>query len=336
MHAIETFDLTKKYLPPGRLRLILMKSPIKEPVTAVNKVNIKVEKGELFGLIGPNGAGKTTLIKTLCTLLLPTSGEAFVNGYDVLRDENQVKASIGFVSGEERSFYWRLTGRQNLRFFASLGNLFGERREKRVDYVLERVGLGEVADNMVYSYSSGMKQRLAIARGLLTNPSLLFLDEPTKSIDPLAARDLKQFIRQELVDKEGRTVFLTSHRLEEVETLCDRFAILNQGKVTFYGTLAELRRSLRLEEHYILRLRGLTRSGVIRAVDKNSLKQVSIDCDGESGGIIVGFTFPNGNNLLSKLIGDVTALGATVLSCERKELKLEDMFAEHLSRGDVK
>lgn len=335
VRAIETFDLTKKYLPPGRLRSILMKSPIKESVTAVDKVSLEVAKGELFGLVGPNGAGKTTLVKTLCTLLWPTSGRALVNGYDVSREENQVKASIGFVSGEERSFYWRLTGRQNLRFFASLGNLFGKEATERIDEVLERLDLKEAADNMVYSYSSGMKQKLAIARGLLTRPSVLFLDEPTKSIDPLMAIKLKRFVRKELVEKEGKTVFLTSHRLEEVEMLCDRFVILNKGKATFCGTLAQLRRSLRPDEHYVLKLGGLTRSDAIKAVNGNTLSQVSIETDGESGTTTIAFAFPSGENLLPKVLEDVTKLGATVLSCERKEARLEDMFLEHLSRGVV-
>lgn len=314
---------------------MVMRSPIKTEVLAVDRVNLQVKSGELFGLIGPNGAGKTTLVKMLCTLLWPTSGTALVSGYDIKKEENHVKASIGFVSGEERSFYWRLTGRENLRFFASLNDLFGRKGQKKIDKILERLELKEAADNMVYSYSSGMKQKLAIARGLLTNPSILFLDEPTRSIDPLTAKNLKRFIKEDLVKEEGRTVFLTSHRLEEVEELCDRFAILSKGKVSFCGTLAELRGSLRPEEHYILKLRGLTRSDAIKVINRNSLGQVSIDCDGESGVMIIGFTFPDGRNLLPKLIADVTALGATVLTCERQEFKLEDMFVEHLSRGVI-
>ena len=180
----------------------------------------------------------------LATLLWPTSGTALVNGHDVTKKENKVKASIGFVSSEERSFYWRLTGRQNLKFFASLSSLFGNEREQRICEVLDRLELTESADNMVYSYSSGMKQKLAIARGLLTDPSLLFLDEPTKSVDPIVSRSIKQFLRHEMVEKEGRTVILTSHRLEEIEQLCDRFAILKKGKVTFCGTVNDLRNSL--------------------------------------------------------------------------------------------
>lgn len=240
MYAIETFELTKVYRPPDKLASLAMRSPIKTEVLAVDNVNLTIREGELFGLIGPNGAGKTTLVKMLATLLWPTSGRALIKGLDTQRHENMVKSNIGFVSGEERSFYWRLTGRQNLRFFASLGNLFGAERERRIQEVLERLDLAEAADNMVYSYSSGMKQKLSIARGLLINPAVLFLDEPTKSIDPVIAQRLKSFIRDDLVDGEGKTVVLTSHRLEEIEQLCDRFAILDHGKITFCGTVDEL------------------------------------------------------------------------------------------------
>jgi ABC-2 type transport system ATP-binding protein len=240
MLAIETVDLSKAYRPPGRLASLAMRSPIKAEVLAVDKVNLKVREGELFGLIGPNGAGKTTLVKMLATLLWPTSGQALIKGLDTRRNEDMVKSNIGFVSGEERSFYWRLTGRQNLRFFASLGNLFGRERERRIQAVLDKLDLAGAADNMVYSYSSGMKQKLSIARGLLIDPAVLFLDEPTKSIDPVIARRVKRFIRDDLVDGEGKTVVLTSHRLEEIEQLCDRFAIIDHGRITFCGTVDEL------------------------------------------------------------------------------------------------
>lgn len=240
MYAIEAKNLSKTYLPPGRLGRLIMRSPIKEPVRAVQNIALAVDQGELFGLIGPNGAGKTTFVKMLCTLLRPTSGWARVNGFDVVLDEEKVKASIGYVSGEERSFYWRLTGRQNLMFFASLYNLSGREAEERIDGLLDRLDLSESADNMVYSYSSGMKQKLAFARGLLADPAVLFLDEPTKSVDAITARSIMTMITDELVGKEGRTVFLTSHRLEEVETMCDRFAIINRGEISFSGTLADL------------------------------------------------------------------------------------------------
>ncbi len=297
----------------------------------MNGVSLKVRPGELFGLIGPNGAGKTTLVKTLCTLLWPSSGTASICGHDVRREEDEVKRLVGFVSGEERSFHWRLTGYQNLEFFAALSNLFGRQARHRIDQVLERVGLRDAADNMVYSYSSGMRQKLAIARGLLTDPAVLFLDEPTKSIDPMAARQIKDFIRERLVDGEGRTVFLTSHRLEEIEQLCDRFAILCQGKLTFCGTLVELRRSLRPHDSYALRLCGVAQRDALKVMNRHCLELAAVEPDGESAAMVMRFAFPDGKNLLPRIIADVTELGGSVLSCEREDLRLEDMFVEHVS-----
>ncbi len=333
MFAIETQNLTKKYRPPGKIASIFIRTPIKSEVVAVDRVSLGIRQGELFGLIGPNGAGKTTLTKMLCTLLLPTEGIALINGHDVVRDENQAKASIGFVSSEERSFYWRLTGRQNLMFFAALSNLDNQIVQQRVSEVLKRVGLEDAADNMVYSYSTGMKQKLSIARGLLIDPQILFLDEPTRSIDPLAARELKRFIKDELVERDGKTVFLTSHRLEEVEEMCDRFAIINKGRITFCGTLHELRQTLRINDSYILRLKNFPQVEVDRLVAKNSVEYVSIDVDGEIGAADLSFVIPEGKNLLPSIIAEVSARGAIVTSCERQAIRLEDMFIEHMSKG---
>lgn len=331
MDAIEAAQLTKVYAPPGRLAATFMRSPIKRAVTAVDSVTLTVAPGELFGLIGPNGAGKTTLVKLLCTLLWPTSGTARVCGYDVMHEEHKVKYRVGFVSGEERSFHWRLTGRQNLEFFAALSDLFGAQARARIDEILERLGLADAADNMVYSYSSGMRQKLALARGLLTDPSILFLDEPTKSIDPLAARQVKEFVKGRLVGQEGRTVFLTSHRLEEVEQLCDRFAILCKGKITFCGTVSQLRKRLRPRERYALRLCGLAQQDALRVANGRKLADVAIEPDSEAASVVLRFALDDGDGALADVISDVTQRGGAVLSCAREDMRLEDMFVEHVS-----
>lgn len=333
MHAIETSDLTKEYRPPGRVASALMRSPIKNSVLALDRVNLMVEPGELFGLIGPNGAGKTTLVKILCTLLLPSSGRAVVGGHDVCSEECLVQRSVGFVAGEERSFHWRLTGRQNLEFFAALSNMFGREARRRIDELMERLGIAHAAENMVYSYSSGMKQRLALARGLLTDPEVLFLDEPTRSLDPLAARRFKLFIRERLVRDEGRTVFLTSHRLEDIEQMCDRFAVLRGGRLTFCGTVNELRQRLRPREHYLIHLSGLDETEVVRLSERHSLRDVSLQPNGEPRGFALRCAFPNGDNLLPALVMDLTRCGASVLSFEREDLRLEEMFVEHISEA---
>lgn len=213
-------------------------------ITPVDCVDMKVKRGEVFGILGPNGAGKTTLIKMLCTLILPTSGDARVNGYDVVKESGKVRESIGFVTTDERSFYWRLTGRQNLEFFASLHNFYSKEARDMVDEVLEVVNLKDHADERFLNYSAGMKQSMAIARGLLNDPEVLFMDEPTRSLDPGAAQSLRDFIRQHIVNERGKTIFISTHNLDEAEQLCDRVAIFDGGRINVVGRPEELKGNL--------------------------------------------------------------------------------------------
>jgi len=203
-----------------------------------------VREGEVFGVLGPNGAGKTTLIKILCTLILPTSGEAYVNGYDIVKESGKVRESIGFVTTDERSFYWRLTGRQNLEFFASLHNFYSRDARDIVDELLDVVDLKDRADERFLNYSAGMKQRMAIARGLLNEPEVLFMDEPTRSLDPGAAQSLRDFIKRHIVKERGNTIFISTHNLDEAEELCDRVAIFDEGKINVVGSPDELKSNL--------------------------------------------------------------------------------------------
>lgn len=227
-YIIETNSLTKEFIRRRGSTL------------AVNNVNLRVEDGEIFGLLGPNGAGKTTLIKTLCCLILPTKGRAKVAGFDILENEDEVKASIGLVSGDERSFYLRLTGRQNLHFFASLYNLSPKEAKMRIKELLDYLDITE-ADRRFQECSTGMKQRLAIARSLLNNPRVIFMDEPTKSLDPLVALNLRKFIKQKLVGEQKKTVFFSTHNLKEAYELSDRLALMDRGEIKALGTVAELR-----------------------------------------------------------------------------------------------
>ena len=243
-YAIETYDLTKKFALQKGFTEFLMHPFGKNEITAVKKVNIKIRKGELFGVLGPNGAGKTTLIKLLCTLVLPTEGTAYVNGYNIAEDSGKVRESIGFITADERSFYWRLTGQQNLKFFASLHNFYSFDAQKRVNELLDIVGLKNRADDRFLSYSAGMKQRMAIARGLLNDPKVVFMDEPTKGLDPGAAQNLRGFIKERIVKVQGKTVFLSTHHLGEAEQLCDRIAIIDEGEIRVIGSPEELKSEL--------------------------------------------------------------------------------------------
>ncbi len=328
MYAIETENLTKTYLPPKGLRALLIKSPLKKALTAVDNVNLQVKKGEIFGLLGPNGAGKTTLIKMLTTLLHPTSGKAAINGYDVVKKQNEARNSVGLVTGEERSFYLRLTGKQNLEFFASLYGFFGNEAGKRIDFLLEQLGLTDAADNMFYSYSSGMKQKLSLARGLLCDPAVLFLDEPTKSVDVMASRSIRDFIKETLVKKEKRVVFLTTHRLEEAEAMCDRVAIVNKGAIGFCGTVAELHQKIYKKDHFKMSIDGIKTQQIKQLFVHNDIENPIFSDNSQPGIIDVTFSVLNGNKPQSQIVKNVITNGGNLISLNKMEPKLEELFTD--------
>ncbi len=238
--AIETVNLTKTYTSkirkPANGFSILSRSE-NRTVRAIDQLNLKIKKGELFGLLGPNGAGKTTLVKILCTLLPPDEGTAIVNGYDVNKKQMKVKQSIGTLfSVGERGFFWRLTGYSNLEFFAAINNVPRHGRQQRIMEVLELVGMKDKAFEVFQKYSGGMKRKLALARALLPDPPILLLDEPTTGLDVTSSRNIRDFIRNDLSKKHGKTVLYTTHYIEEAAQMCDRVGIMNKGKIVALDT----------------------------------------------------------------------------------------------------
>jgi ABC-2 type transport system ATP-binding protein len=201
----------------------------REPVSALDGVSLTIPVGEVHGLLGPNGAGKTTLVKILSTVLLPTSGTASVLGHDVVAEARAVRPQIGIVFGGERGLYWRLTGRQNLEYWGALYKLSRAEIRERTGLLLERVGITDRADERVETYSRGMKQRLHLARGLIGDAKVLFLDEPTTGMDPLAAREFRALIGE--LRGEGRTILLATHDMAEAEALCDRVTLIDRGAI---------------------------------------------------------------------------------------------------------
>jgi ABC-2 type transport system ATP-binding protein len=206
---------------------------------ALDGIDFRIERGSVFGLLGPNGAGKTTTVRILATLLLPTEGEARVLGMDVVRAADRVRSQIDFIFGGDRGLYGRLTGSENLRYFAALHQLRPREAMRRADELLDQVGLAGRGDTLVEQYSRGMKQRLHLARGLLIDPDVLFLDEPTLGLDPAGARDLRRLIPD--LAAQGKTVLLTTHYMFEADAICDHIAILNKGRLVAAGTPAQIK-----------------------------------------------------------------------------------------------
>ena len=326
-YAIEGFHLEKSFARKRSLKELFTK-PFSPPerVRALRGVDLRVKTGEIFGLLGPNGAGKTTLLKILACLVLPDAGRAEVGGEDV-RHENTVKPRIGLVHPDERSFYWRLSGRDNLRFFARLYDVPGKRIDSRIDALLHKVDLAEAAVRRFSDYSSGMKQRLAIARALLHDPPILLMDEPTRSLDPSASLALRALIRDELQGRDGKTILIATHNLREAEVVCDRIAILVEGTVRQVGTIAEVRRWGIDEHQFRLEVAGWSDAiagpfRVVSAEGVDGIRRVVVALDGEAR--------------LDDVLRAVMARGGVVHSCDRIEPDLEEAFSRLLAKESAR
>ena len=235
MNTIEVRNLRRVY----RARMGIMGRKSKE-VVAVDGISFAVSEGELFGLLGPNGAGKTTTIKMLTTLLTPTSGTASVLGHDLATQQEMIRPHIGFIFGGERGLYWRLNAYDNLRYFANLYHIDPDVAKHRIPELLDLVGLNGRGDEKIEGYSRGMKQRLHIARTLLHDPDVLFLDEPTIGLDPVAARELRTTISE--LREHGKTILLTTHYMFEADALCNRIAVIDEGNIVALDTPAGLKK----------------------------------------------------------------------------------------------
>lgn len=311
----------------------IVRRPFERPeVEALRGVTLEVRAGEFFGLLGPNGAGKTTLFKVLATLVSPDGGNVEVGGWSVLDDPARVRSVLTPVIADERSLDWRLSGRENLRLFGSLYDLDGPVRRRRIDDLLRRVGLEEASERMVGTYSSGMKQRLLIARALLSRPRVLLLDEPTRSLDPVSARDFRQFLREEIVGRRGCTVLLATHDADEAFDLCDRLAILDRGRVVAKGTAREL---ARLADDHRLRLvvpadaagRALEVLGAAGAED------FGVGAEAEEGWVALVGQLRGGAASTAELSEALAASGVQVAEVARDSVPLADLIERLVDRA---
>ena len=239
--ALKVTELVKDYPRPSRgWRSFFLPSWKQGAIRALDGVSLDVRRGSVFGLLGTNGAGKTTLIKICYNLLVPTSGSVQVLGEDPLHHGRRIRSRMGMVNSEERSFYWRLSGRRNLEFFASLHDMDGVSTARRIEELGELTGISAYLDVPFSDYSSGMRQKAAVARALLHDPQVLLMDEPTRSLSPDAAYPLQDFIRKELVETRGKAVLLATQDMDEAERLCEDVALLHRGRLLYLGTLAAL------------------------------------------------------------------------------------------------
>ena len=317
-YAILVEDLGRIYKIRGE------KKKEKKELVALSNVNLAIKKGELFGLLGPNGAGKTTLIKILTTLLSPTSGKASVAGLDVYTQPDLIRSRINMVSGGETSGYGLLTVRENLWMFAQFYGIDSKTANDRIRRLLEIVGMTDRMNTKCTDLSTGLRQKMNIVRGFLTDPEVLFLDEPTLGLDVGASRDVRKFIRSWVDEDQSRTLLLTTHYMVEADELCNRVAIINKGKVLACDTPSALKHQLRREAIFnidveadkpfseeALSIPGLVRIDLLPHDGFTSLEIVLHD-----------------ESVLSSLISRFDALGLRIRSLQKREPTLEDVFVE--------
>jgi ABC-2 type transport system ATP-binding protein len=319
--VVEAADLTKVYQSGSGL--IKNNAPSK---VAVDKVSFEIKRGQIFGLLGPNGAGKTTTIKMLSTLLIPTSGKATILGYDVEKSFMEIRKRINLVSGGERGLYYRVSGRQNLRFFSDLYRISSKVKERRVDELLELVGLEKAADQKVEEYSRGMKQRLHIARGLVNDPEVLFLDEPTIGLDPEISLEVRSLIRG--MSKKGRALMLTTHNMREAEELCDYINIISHGKIVGKGTVADLKDAVKDKAVVEVQARAISPQ-VIEAV--RSLEGVvGVTATTETNWAIMRIQVDDGREMIPSISSKLD--GCHLMRISNEEPTLEDVYLNMVNK----
>ena len=322
--AVKTEKLGRVYKIRGG-----KKSEPKELV-ALHDVDMYVEPGELFGLLGPNGAGKTTLIKILTTLLAPTSGRAQVAGFDVAREPEKVRPRINMVSGGEASGYGLLTVRENLWMFAQFYGLSSAEANRRIKDLLEVVGMGDRINSKSSDLSTGLRQKMNIVRGFLTDPDVLFLDEPTLGLDVGASREVRHFIRGWVDENPTRTLLLTTHYMVEADELCDRVAIINKGRVLACDTPENLKRRLQSDAIFRLEVSPLNGMGTQAfEILPGVRKVVSYAQDSSS---VLEFILEE-EPVLGAVINTMTAGGVRILNLTKREPTLEDVFVDLVGRS---
>jgi len=333
-YAVETRDLTRIFA--GKRHLLRRKRRPEEgeepegPVTALDGVTMQIKEGELFGLLGPNGAGKTTLIKILCTLLLPTSGQAFVAGHDVAKDVFPIRQRISMVSGGETTGYGLLTAKENIWMFSQFYGVPSRVANDRIDELMDVFGLRDRRDSKVRTLSTGQRQKMNMIRGFVTDPDILFLDEPTVGLDVNAARTIRDYVMKWVQEQKEKTVLLTTHYMAEADEMCDRIAIIDNGRILACDTPENLKKMVRLDTTFRLEvdpLKDTAGFGEIAGVKNYSVKN-------DPSRNITYLTFIlDGETPVADILSLIMAQGARVHSLQKSEPSLEDVFVSMVGKG---
>lgn len=299
-------------------------------LVALKDISLKVQPGELFGLLGPNGAGKTTLIKILTTLLAPTSGRAEVAGFDVSKESKDVRSRINMVSGGESSGYGLLTVRENLWMFSQFYGIPTKEANQRIKDLLEVVGLDDRMNTKSSDLSTGLRQKMNIVRGFMTDPDVLFLDEPTLGLDVGASREVRQFIRTWVDDNPTHTLLLTTHYMVEADELCDRVAIINKGHVLACDSPDSLKRSLQRETMYRMEVSPLNSTGVEKFEELQGVGSVSLT---PHDGYSVLELILEQDEAIGLVVNTMTSSDIRIMNLQKREPTLEDVFVELVGRS---
>lgn len=319
--AVEVKSLTRVFQP---------KKKEGSMIKALDSVDLTIEKGELFGLLGPNGAGKTTLLKILSTLLLPTSGKAYVAGFDVENDLHAVRSRINMVSGGEISGYGLLTVRENLWMFSQFYGIKSKVAKAKIDELLIRFGMEDKRDAKVRTLSTGQRQKMNVIRGFVTNPEILFLDEPTLGLDVNASRQVRDFILEWVSKDEGRTVVLTTHYMAEADELCDRIAIIDDGKILACDTPTNLKRLVKTNKTLSLDVTMMKDVGGLSSIRgaSNFTSSHTVDTNMTNLRFVL-----EDESAISDIVSEILAKGSKIVSLQKKEPTLEDVFIKLVGKG---
>ena len=334
-YAVETRDLTRVFAGKRHLLRRRKKGSADEeepegPVTALDGVTMQIREGELFGLLGPNGAGKTTLIKILCTPLLPTQGKAYAAGYDVEKDVFPIRQRISMVSGGETTGYGLLTTKENIWMFSQFYGVASKDANARIDELMDVFGLRDRRDAKVRTLSTGQRQKMNMIRGFVTDPDILFLDEPTIGLDVNAARTIRDYVSKWVQEQKGKTVLLTTHYMAEADEMCDRIAIIDNGRILACDTPENLKKMVRLDTTFKLEvdpLRDTRGLGKIAGV-----KNFSVKDDASKNTSYLTFIL-DGEAPVADILSYITAQGSRVRSLQKSDPTLEDVFVSMVGKG---